>query len=80
MRLPELLKFSREEQWQLMIELEEELWHGDREGERADVILVELERRRAHYEAYPESTMTLDEARRRMLGSRHECVGVPAWG
>lgn len=71
-RLPELLKFSKEEKWQLMIELEEELWHGDREGERADAILAELECRRAHYEAHPDSVMTLDEARSRMLGSRHE--------
>lgn len=71
-RLPELLKFSKEEKWQLMIELEEELWHDDREGERADAIFMELERRRAHYEAHPDSAMTLEEVRRKMLGSRHE--------
>lgn len=71
-RLPQLLGFSKEEKWQVLIELEEELWRDDREGERADAILAELERRRAHYEAHPESAMTLAEARRRMLASRHE--------
>lgn len=71
-RLPELRRFSKEEKWQLMVELEEELWPDDREGDQADAILAELERRRAHYEKHPESALTLDEARRRMLASRHE--------
>lgn len=71
-RLPELLNFSKEEKWQLMLELEAELWHEDGDEKQAAAILNELERRRAHYEKHPESAISLDEARRRMFASRHE--------
>jgi hypothetical protein len=69
-RLPELLKFSKEEKWQVMVELQEELWNNETDGGHANAILAELERRRTHYEAHPESAMTLEEARRRMFASR----------
>ena len=69
-RIPQLKDFTTEEKWQLMVELEEECWADDRVGPRADAILAELERRRAHFAANPESAMTLEEARRRMFASR----------
>ena len=68
--IPQIQNMSDSDKWQLMVELEEELWSDDRQGERADSILAELERRRQHFLEHPESAMTLDEARRRMFASR----------
>ncbi len=67
-RIPQLSTFTKDEKWQLMVELEEELW--DDESGESEAILAVLEERRRHYQEYPESAMTLEEARRRMLESR----------
>jgi hypothetical protein len=71
-RLPELLSFSKEEKWQVFEELREELLADDptlHEPFKSEIV-AELEQRWQHYLAHPESAMTLDEARRRMLESR----------
>ena len=69
-RLPQLLSFSKEEKWQVMVELEQELMPDDMTDEQAAAVLAELERRRDYYLANPSSAMTLDEARRKMRASR----------
>jgi hypothetical protein len=69
-KIPQVQALTVDEQWQLMIELEEKLWSDDRVGARADEIFAELQRRKQYFEAHPESAMTLEEARRRMFASR----------
>jgi hypothetical protein len=67
-RLPELQKFSKEEKWQLMVELEEELL-GDDPTEQEPLkseISEALERGRQHYLAHPESAMTLGQLTERI--------------
>jgi hypothetical protein len=67
-RIPQLSTLTKDEKWQLMVELEEELW--DDESDKPEAILAVLEERRRYYEEHPESAMTLEEARRRMLESK----------
>lgn len=71
-RIPQLKDFTREEKWQLVDELEQELTSDDPTMQEPlkSVIFAELERRWQHYQKHPESAMTLDEARRRMFASR----------
>jgi len=69
-KIPQVQALTEDEQWQLMIELEEKLWGDDRVGPGADEIFSELQRRKEYFEAHPESAMSLDEARRRMFASR----------
>ncbi len=66
------MSFSKEEKWQVFGELQEELLADDstmHEPLKSEIV-AELERRWQHYLTHPESAMTLDEARRRMLESR----------
>jgi hypothetical protein len=62
-RLPELMKFSVEEKWQVMVELEEELMTNDPTSQDPlkSEITAELERGWKHYLEHPESAVTLDE-------------------
>ena len=69
-QIPQIQNLSESDKWELMVELEEELWRDDRVGAQADTILAELERRKQHFENHPESAMTLEVARRRMFASR----------
>ena len=71
-KLSQVQALTEDEQWQLMVELEDKLWADDRVGPRADEIFAELQRRKEYFEAHPESAMTLDEARRRMYASRRK--------
>ncbi len=68
------MSFSKEEKWQVFEELQEELLADDptmHEPMKSEIVAA-LERRWQHYLAHPESAMTLDEARRRMLESRRK--------
>ena len=62
-RLPALMSFSREEKWQLVAELQEELMADDPTEQEPlkSEIGAALERSRHHYSAHPESALTLDE-------------------
>ena len=71
-KLPELMAFSREEKWQVMIELEQELTAGDptmKEPLKSEIV-AELERRWQHYLAHPETAVSWEEASRRMKAQR----------
>jgi hypothetical protein len=69
-RLPGLCDLSTDEKWELLLELEDELWTDDSDEKRSAEILALLEERRAHFKAHPETAMTVEEARRRMFASR----------
>jgi len=61
-RLPELANFSNEEKWQLMAELQDQLVAGDvteEEPLKSEIGAI-LNERLAHYQANPQSGVTLD--------------------
>jgi len=62
-RLPELANFSKEEKWQLMVELEQELAGYDatlEEPLKSEIGCI-LNERLAHYHTNPQSGISLDE-------------------
>lgn len=69
-RIPQIRSLSLDEKWQLLVELEDELWELDHDDSRSHAILAALETRRSHYQAHPETAMSLEEARQRMFASR----------
>lgn len=70
-RLPELAAMTREEKWEVMVELEEELHHSEgssedpqwHDPETAAAIKELLESRMAHYQAHPETARPWEEVR-----------------
>jgi hypothetical protein len=69
-RLPQLLNFSKEEKWQVMVELQEELLADDpteQEPLKSEIV-AEMERRYEHYLAHPESAITLDQLTAKIRG------------
>lgn len=78
-RLPELAAMTREEKWEVMVELEEELNHSGglsedsqlHDPETVAAIKELLEARMAHYQAHPETARPWEEVRE-SLKSRFE--------
>jgi hypothetical protein len=65
-RLPELAAMTREEKWEVMVELEEELHHSQHsqdDPETAAAIKELLEVRMAHFRAHPETARPWEEVR-----------------
>jgi hypothetical protein len=69
-RLPKLAAMSREEKWEVYIELGSELNGQDdphfEDPETKAAILKLLEERWAHYEAHPETVIPISELKERM--------------
>lgn len=71
-RLPELQKFSKEEKWQLVVELQDELLADDpteQEPLKSEIV-AELERRHQHYLEHPETAVPWEEVSRRMRAQK----------
>lgn len=71
-RLPQLLTFSKEEKWQLMVELNQELMADDpteQEPFKSELVQV-LEERYQHYLAHPETASTWAEVSQKMRAQR----------
>ena len=64
-RLPEIQSLSTEEKWVLVDELWADLM-GESKPAVNPVILEELQRRMAHYEAHPETATTWEAVRDRL--------------
>jgi putative addiction module component (TIGR02574 family) len=73
-RIPQLSTLTKDEKWQLMVELEEELMADDPTMQEplASEIVAELERRHQHYLEHPETAVPWEEVSRRMRALRSQ--------
>jgi putative addiction module component (TIGR02574 family) len=71
-RFPEVAQLPEDEKWQLMAEIEDDLFGKDpatREPLKSQIVRL-LEARMQHYREYPETASSWEEVSRRMLAQK----------